>query len=78
MHPPLNSPAQTAAESVALSAPQLLERVGKLEGEVVSLRRQVAWFQRQIFCQKLSDVILSQKVTRAFWARTTLNKNTSN
>lgn len=52
MNSPLNSSPQTPAESAALSAPQLAERVGKLERENVNLRRQVAWFQRQIFGQK--------------------------
>lgn len=52
MQSPLNSSPQTPAESVALSAPQLVDLVGKLEREVVNLRRQVAWFQRQIFGQK--------------------------
>jgi len=52
MHSPLNSSSPTPTESVALSAPQLVDLVGKLEREVVNLRRQVAWFQRQIFGQK--------------------------
>ena len=40
------------AKAVALTAPQLVELVGKQEREIVNLRRQVAWFQRQIFGQK--------------------------
>ena len=42
MQSPLNSSPQTPAESVALSAPQLVDLVGKLEREVVNLRRQVS------------------------------------
>ena len=52
MHLPLNFSSLIPTESVALSAPQLVDLVGKLEREVVNLRRQVAWFQRQIFGQK--------------------------
>ena len=36
----------------AMAAPALMAMVGKLEHENVHLRRQVAWFQRQIFGQK--------------------------
>lgn len=43
---------QPDAEAAALSAQQLAELVGKQEREIVNLRRQVAWFQRQIFGQK--------------------------
>ena len=35
-----------------MAAPALIELVGKLDHEIVHLRRQVAWFQRQIFGQK--------------------------
>lgn len=56
---PLNSTPQTPVESAALSAPQLVERVGKLEHEVLNLRRQVAWFQRQIFGQKSEKCVLT-------------------
>lgn len=40
------------AEAPALTPAQLAELVGKQEREIVNLRRQVAWFQRQIFGQK--------------------------
>jgi len=36
----------------ALTPAELAELVGKQEREIVNLRRQVAWFQRQIFGQK--------------------------
>jgi transposase len=39
-------------EMNALAPAQLIERVGELEHENINLRRQVAWFQRQIFGQK--------------------------
>ncbi|MFT5532196.1 MAG: transposase [Burkholderiaceae bacterium] len=35
-----------------MAAPALGELIGKLDHEIVHLRRQVAWFQRQIFGQK--------------------------
>ena len=35
-----------------LTPPELVALVGKQEREIVNLRRQVAWFQRQIFGQK--------------------------
>ena len=35
-----------------LAAAELIELVSKQEHEIVNLRRQVAWFQRQIFGQK--------------------------
>ena len=35
-----------------MAVPALVELVGKLEHEIVHLRRQIAWFQRQIFGQK--------------------------
>lgn len=43
---------QPPAEAATLSAQQLAELVGKQEREIVNLRRQVAWFQRQFFGQK--------------------------
>lgn len=52
MHSGLDQSRPTPAKAVALTAPQLAELVGKLERENVNLRRQVAWFQRQIFGQK--------------------------
>jgi transposase len=48
MHPPPS----TATESPALTPAQLVDLVGKLESENVQLKRQLAWFQRQIFGQK--------------------------
>ena len=36
----------------ALAPAELIELVSKQEHEIVNLRRQVAWFQRQIFGQK--------------------------
>ena len=36
----------------ALAPAELIELIGKQEHEIVNLRRQVAWFQRQIFGQK--------------------------
>ena len=39
-------------ESTALEPVDLHALVGKLEREIVNLRRQVAWLQRQIFGQK--------------------------
>lgn len=56
MHSPLTSAQKTAqkqsTEPVALSPAQLVDLVGKLEQENINLRRQIAWFQRQIFGQK--------------------------
>ena len=43
-----SNPTQTAPRS----APELEALVGKLTREITDLRRQVAWFQRQIFGQK--------------------------
>jgi transposase len=40
------------AAAAALTQPELIELVRKQEREIVNLRRQVAWFQRQIFGQK--------------------------
>ena len=42
----------TPANAPALTPAQLADLVGKQEREIVNLRRQVAWFQRQIFGQK--------------------------
>ena len=39
-------------EMKALAPAELIELVSKQEHEIVNLRRQVAWFQRQIFGQK--------------------------
>lgn len=52
MHSAASSSIQAAAISTDLSAPELVTLVGKLEHENINLRRQVAWFQRQIFGQK--------------------------
>ena len=41
-----------ATDASALTPPQLVELVSKQEREIANLRRQVAWFQRQIFGQK--------------------------
>jgi hypothetical protein len=38
--------------AAALTLPALIELLSKQEREIVNLRRQVAWFQRQIFGQK--------------------------
>jgi len=62
----LNSAQSTPAEAPALTPAQLVDLVGKLERDNVNLRRQVAWFQRQIFGQKSENAILSKKVCRAF------------
>lgn len=43
---------QTAATADALTPAQLADLVGKQEREIANLKRQVAWFQRQIFGQK--------------------------
>lgn len=40
------------AQAPALTPAQLADLVGKLERDNINLRRQVAWFQRQIFGQK--------------------------
>ncbi|MFC3107810.1 IS66 family transposase [Undibacterium arcticum] len=48
----LDSAQSTHAEAPALTASQLVDLVSKQEREIVNLRRQVAWFQRQIFGQK--------------------------
>jgi transposase len=46
------SPTPNASAIATMAAPALIELVGKLDHEIVHLRRQVAWFQRQIFGQK--------------------------
>lgn len=48
----LNSAQSTHEDAPALTPAQLADLVGKQEREIVNLRRQVAWFQRQIFGQK--------------------------
>lgn len=48
----LDSAQSTPASASALTPAQLADLVGKQEREIVNLRRQVAWFQRQIFGQK--------------------------
>jgi transposase len=48
----LNSAQSTPADAPALTPAQLVDLVGKLERDNVNLRRQLAWFQRQIFGQK--------------------------
>ncbi len=48
----LDSAQSTPADTPALTPAQLVDLVGKLERDNVNLRRQVAWFQRQIFGQK--------------------------
>ena len=48
----LDTAPSVAADAPALTPAQLADRVGKLERDNVNLRRQVAWFQRQIFGQK--------------------------
>ncbi len=52
MHSSSNSTHQKPDAADALSATQLVNLVAKQEREIVNLRRQVAWFQRQIFGQK--------------------------
>ena len=44
--------AKSEREMKALAPAELIELVSKQEHEIVNLRRQVAWFQRQIFGQK--------------------------
>jgi len=46
------SNSNSAATVTALGPAELVELVGKQSREIVNLRRQVAWFQRQIFGQK--------------------------
>lgn len=46
------SDSNSAATVTALGPAELVELVGKQSREIVHLRRQVAWFQRQIFGQK--------------------------
>lgn len=52
MQADLNSAQSTPANASALTPAQLADLVGKQEREIINLRRQVAWFQRQIFGQK--------------------------
>ena len=42
----------TPVKAPSMTPAQLADLVGKQEREIVNLRRQVAWFQRQIFGQK--------------------------
>ena len=44
--------AKSEQEMKGLAPAELIELVSKQEHEIVNLRRQVAWFQRQIFGQK--------------------------
>lgn len=48
----LDSAQSMLATAPALTPAQLVDLVGKLERDNVNLRRQLAWFQRQIFGQK--------------------------
>ncbi|WP_373890083.1 IS66 family transposase [Massilia sp. DJPM01] len=48
----LNCAQSTPADAPALTPAQLADLVGQQERGIVNLRRQVAWFQRQIFGQK--------------------------
>ena len=52
MQADLNSAQSTPVDAPALTPAQLVDLVGRLERDNVNLRRQVAWFQRQIFGQK--------------------------
>ncbi|WP_426212021.1 transposase domain-containing protein [Massilia sp. TWP1-3-3] len=52
MRADLDSAQSTPADAPALTPAQLVDLVGKLERDNINLRRQVAWFQRQIFGQK--------------------------
>ena len=47
-----NSPRQSAATTALLTPSEWRALVDQKEHEIVDLRRQVAWFQRQIFGQK--------------------------
>lgn len=52
MHSSPDSPPKKPVAQGAFSAEQLVDMVAKQEREIVNLRRQLAWFQRQIFGQK--------------------------
>ncbi|TAL89567.1 MAG: IS66 family transposase [Candidimonas sp.] len=52
MPPALHSAPLKPATAPALTPAQLVDLVGKLERDNIDLRRQLAWFQRQIFGQK--------------------------
>src|SRR5947207_474859 len=52
MPTPTETSTASNANANARTPEQLAEMVGKLERENVNLKRQVAWFQRQIFGQK--------------------------
>lgn len=43
---------ETASSAVGLTMPQMSALIDAQEREIIRLRRQVAWFQRQIFGQK--------------------------
>jgi transposase len=47
-----DSAQSTSANAPGLTPAQLADLVGKLERDNINLRRQLAWFQRQIFGQK--------------------------
>ncbi|MES2741304.1 MAG: transposase [Pseudomonadota bacterium] len=46
---------------------QLVDLVGKLERGIVNLRRQVAWFQRQIFGKKSEKRLPEPDGVQACW-----------
>lgn len=52
MHSDPHPAAEIASPVVQLSAPEMSALLDAKEREIIRLRRQVAWFQRQIFGQK--------------------------
>jgi transposase len=48
----LHSASEIAGPAVGLTAPEMSALIDAQEREIIRLRRQVAWFQRQIFGQK--------------------------
>src|SRR5438094_988151 len=46
------SASETASPAVGLTVPEMSALLDAKEREIIRLRRQVAWFQRQIFGQK--------------------------
>jgi len=52
MHFDLHSASEIASPAVGLTAPEMTALLDAKEREIIRLRRQVAWFQRQIFGQK--------------------------
>jgi transposase len=52
MHFDAHPAAKNVSKATALTPPELVELVTRQEREIVNLRRQVAWFQRQIFGSK--------------------------